>query len=117
MRHAEWIVVADHGHARIFAHDHPQSGAGLLLVHEMNLGTEGQERHNFAAEVVDYLAERYRAGKFRTLILIASPPILDDIRQHLGGELLMSVRAELKKDLSDVSAADVAGFVADLAGV
>jgi hypothetical protein len=29
----------------------------------------------------------------------------------------MSVRAELKKDLSDVSAADVAGFVADLAGV
>jgi protein required for attachment to host cells len=109
-----WIVVADHGRAKIYtvrrgmARLHPwgelrHSPAAMDGDHDRAGGGEGQAR-NFAAEVA-LLVENGRAEqRFDELILVAAPTFLAHLRESLSQVVRDAIVAEIAKDLLGVRA-------------
>ena len=56
----------------------------------------------FVTGLIDMLDEKFTAGAFDRLVLVAAPRALGDIRKALSGELAQAVYGELDKDLTKV---------------
>lgn len=57
----------------------------------------------FAREVAHYLQQNHQQGKFRNLVLVASPEFLGTLRKQLGSNLSAVVSLEINKDYTQVN--------------
>ena len=132
-----WIVVADGARARILANDGPGLGlrdttnvdfvsdnrknrdivsdrpgrsvGGSSGRHAMEPKVNGHryEKHLFAKEIAKHINTACHQGVFDSLILVAPPQTLGELRSALDRPALSKVRAELDKDLTKVSIRDL----------
>lgn len=65
------------------------------------------EEKRFAAAVAADLNAAAHDGRFEHLIVVAPPRILAELRQDLSGEARAKVRAEIDKDLTRHTIADI----------
>ncbi|NLH80387.1 MAG: host attachment protein [Phyllobacteriaceae bacterium] len=66
-----------------------------------------QEERRFAATVAADLNVAAREGRYQHLIVVAPPRILAELRQDLSGEARACVCAEIDKDLTRHTIADI----------
>jgi len=132
-----WIIVADGTRARILANDGPGSGlrntsntdfiadnrksrdivsdrpgrseGGTGGRHAMEPRVDGHqyEKTLFAREMATRLNDACHNGDFDSLILVAPPQTLGELRGALGKPALSKVVAELGKDLTKVAVHDL----------
>lgn len=127
-----WILVADSAHARILATtartamptevtrlEHPES---RLKESELVSDQPGRSRENraqghamqeasattqeeivFAGEIVQTLDKARQSGRFDSLILVAAPHFLGQLRQKLNGPLEKMVVQSVDKNLVNES--------------
>jgi len=70
-------------------------------------GIKSEERHRFARELADLLAESLRQKKFDRLVVIAAPAFLGTLRECFSKQLAQTIVAEIPKDLTAQDAAAV----------
>ncbi|MCC7258223.1 MAG: host attachment protein [Gammaproteobacteria bacterium] len=68
---------------------------------------KSEERHRFAREISDYLAEAQRRKQFRQLVVMAGPAFLGVLREVFGKTLGQAIIAEVPKDLVGQDAAAI----------
>jgi protein required for attachment to host cells len=106
---------------RIFIHDNPptheqgtdrpgrvfkraatnrRSGVAATDWHEI-------EKHRFARRVAAAMENLVRAKKVKTIIIVAPPRILADLRQAFHADVKTKIVAEIGKDLTKHPAADI----------
>ena len=132
-----WIIVADGARARILANDGPGSGlrnasntdfvsdnrksrdivsdrpgrseGGASGRHAMEPRVDGHqyEKQLFAKEMAKRINDACQRGDFDSLILVAPPQTLGELRNALDKPTLSKVRAELGKDLTRVAIHDL----------
>lgn len=66
-----------------------------------------QEERRFAASVAADLNAAAHDGRYEHLIVVAPPRILAELRQDLSGEAKARLRAEIDKDLTRHTIADI----------
>ena len=66
-----------------------------------------QEEDRFAADTAELLKKRALANEFETLIIVAPPKTLGEMRKHYHKEVSGRLSAELAKDLTGHSIADI----------
>ena len=66
-----------------------------------------QEEDRFAAETAAMLNKRALAGEFESLIIVAPPKTLGELRKHYGKQLSERIAGELAKDLTGHPVADI----------
>ena len=66
-----------------------------------------QEEDRFAAETADMLKRRALANDFESLIIIAPPKTLGELRKHYHKEVSNRLKGELPKDLTGHSVPDI----------
>jgi protein required for attachment to host cells len=71
----------------------------------------------FVTGLVDMLDEKFKAGAFDRLVLVAAPRALGDIRKALSGELAQAVYGELDKDLTKVPNHEMAKHLGEVIAV
>ncbi|MEX2647433.1 MAG: host attachment protein [Alphaproteobacteria bacterium] len=136
-----WVLVADGGRARVLAGRGLGKGLDLVMEREADLkrtselGTDrpGRSfesattaRHAYAEPdyhreqeqvflrgLVDYLDAQRTAGRYQSLVIVAPPTALGDLRKAIGTRLGGLVKAEINKDLTKVSAHDLPSHLAD----
>jgi protein required for attachment to host cells len=132
-----WVLVADTTRARIFTAETPSSpleeiedlshtegrlhdreitsdlsggikssGAGG---HSFELPTDPKKHEidNFAHYVAHYLKDAHNAHRFEQLIIVAGPTFLGMLRSNLPEQIKKTVRFELDKEITTLSAADI----------
>jgi protein required for attachment to host cells len=57
----------------------------------------------FAREVASYLQQNHQQGRFRNLVLVASPEFLGTLRKQLGSNLSAVVSLEINKDYTQIN--------------
>ena len=65
------------------------------------------EQHAFFADVAERLEAAARGGRFDRLVLVAEPRALGELRHLLAPAVAARVSAELDKDLTHLSAAEI----------
>ena len=60
-----------------------------------------QEEDRFAAETADMLKRRALANDFESLIIVAPPTALGEMRKHLHKEVQDRIVGEIAKDLTN----------------
>ncbi len=76
-----------------------------------------REKREFAEVVADFLDAAAQRGEYHRLVLAAPPKFLGDLRAALGDKARAMVAAEIDKDLTKESDAELAARISDLAGV
>lgn len=66
-----------------------------------------QEEDRFAAETADMLKRRALANEFESLIVVASPKTLGELRKHYHKEVSNRLHGELAKDLTGHPVPDI----------
>ena len=66
-----------------------------------------QEEDRFAAATADMLNSAALAGRFDSLIVVAPPKTLGELRKHYHKELEKRLAAEIPKDLVNVPVAEI----------
>ncbi|WP_298093333.1 host attachment family protein [uncultured Sphingomonas sp.] len=66
-----------------------------------------QEEDRFAAEIADMLKRRALAGEFESLIIVAPPQTLGELRKHYHKEVSNRLAGELAKDLTNMPVPDI----------
>ena len=132
-----WIIIADGARARILANDGPgsglrntsstdfisdnrksrdiisdrpgRSGGGTDGRHakEPKVDSHQYEKQLFAKEMAKRINDACRRGDFDSLILVAPPQTLGELRSALDKPTLSRVTAELDKDLTKVAVHDL----------
>ena len=132
-----WIIVADGTRARILANDGPGSGlrnttntdfisdnrksrdiasdrpgrseGGTSGRHAMEprVDSHQYEKQQFAREMAKRINDACHLGEFDSLILVAPPQTLGELRNALDKPALAKVSAELDKDLTKVAIHDL----------
>lgn len=132
-----WIVIADGARARILAHDgpgsglhnttnadfisdnrktgdiisdrHGRSGGGINGRHakEPKLDSHEHEKKLFAVAMAKRINDACHRGDFDSLILVAPPQTLGELRNALDKPALSKVTAELGKDLTKIAIHDL----------
>lgn len=128
-----WVLVADEAHARLFESErangellevadfvHPdahhadrghrdrlprahQSVGGARHGIEPRTSTEEKIRHEFAAELSDFLNEARVANRYDNLVLMAAPAFLGSVRSELDPQVARMVTHALDKQITDAS--------------
>ena len=128
-----WIIVADGTRARILANDGPGSGlhdalnadfvsdnrksrdivsdrpgrskggAGGRHAMEPKVDSHQYEKQQFAKEVANHINDACQRSEFASLILVAPPKTLGELRNALDKSALSKISAELDKDLTKVA--------------
>ncbi len=77
--------------------------------HSLEPKTDAQEQAgiNFANELVAYLSENLMARKFSSLVIIAAPSFLGELRKKLDQEVKKVVSLEIDKNLVKQSMEDI----------
>lgn len=129
LKHDGWIVVADGEKAlflynegdelfpnlRVFReldHDNPPSREqgtdkagryGDASIHGSaveNTDWHRIEKERFAKEIAERLYKNAHAGRFESLILVAPPQVLGEMRKELHPEVAKRIVSEVSKDLT-----------------
>ena len=125
-----WIVAADRAHARIFrahwpdlngfqsveerwhAEGRKQGRERDEAPHGRRRGPDGTGRtfeaedghlvitRDFAMEIVERLEQGRAQNEFGHLVVAAPPPLLGELRNQYGSELIKLVEAEIDKELA-----------------
>lgn len=66
-----------------------------------------EERHRFARQICDYLADAQRQKKFGELVVMAGPAFLGTLRDAFGKTLQQAIVAQVPKDLVGQDAAAI----------
>lgn len=74
---------------------------------------QAQGRHKFAREIADWLAAPSRAKAFDRLAIAAEPKTLGALRELLPAKLREKVAAELPKDLTKATPAEIVAAFSD----
>lgn len=128
-----WILVADEAHARLFESErangellevadfvHPeahhadrghrdrlprsqQSVGSARHGIEPRTSSEAKIRHEFAAELSDFLNEARVANRYDNLVLMAAPAFLGSVRSELDPQVARMVTHALDKQITDAS--------------
>lgn len=115
------IVVADGAHAKLFRNT---ATSGISLKADGVLSTDLTDGHgasrlptdsspkerdeaNVAKHIADSLYERTHKGEFKSVVLIADPQTLGQIRPHLHQEVKKIITGELAKTLTNSSVSDI----------
>ena len=61
----------------------------------------------FAREVAGYLAQGQQEGRFKNLVLVASPEFLGELRKQLGSNVAAVVSLEINKDYTHTNAKEL----------
>lgn len=139
-----WIIVADGTRARILASDGPGSGlrstsnADFVSDNRKNRdivsdrpgrsvgGSSGRhamepridshqyEKQRFAREMGERINEACHRGEFDSLVLVAPPQTLGELRSVLHKPALSKVTGELDKDLTKVAIHDLPKHIKDV---
>ena len=129
MKLTHYILVADSGKAKIFKSDaslgalelvHEQANpAGRLTRTELDSDRPGTQRNSiggthglggddnshhhesevFACELCKYLQTEHQVGNYNSLMLVAPPHFLGELRQHLSKECQHVLGKTVNKDL------------------
>jgi protein required for attachment to host cells len=83
------------------------SGLGGGHAFEQQTDPKKHEADVFAGEIVHFLEQAHNANRFDRLILIAEPPILGLLRQHMPNPLNTLISLELDKNLAGMTAAEI----------
>lgn len=67
----------------------------------------------FAQRLADHLEEAATAGRYASLLLVAPPAFLGDLRDALGAETQKRLKASLNKDLVKMPLNDLVPHLAD----
>ncbi len=70
-------------------------------------------KDRFAADLADILYERAHKGKFDSLVLVASPGVLGELRNKLHQEVTKRIVGEIPKTLTNHPLKDIETIVAD----
>ena len=70
------------------------------------------EEDSYVVAIVEWLNHRAMAGKFASVIVVAPPKALGEMRKHYHKSLVAVLDGELAKDLTGHSAADIAKSLA-----
>ena len=66
----------------------------------------------FAADAADFLREQALSGGFESLIVVAPPSTLGELRKHYHGEVSRRISAEIPKDLVKHPVAEIERIIA-----
>jgi len=102
----EWPNPADHEQKT----DAPgramsQLGGRQGTVHEVDFHQQGEDR--FAAEIADLLKREALAGSFESLIVVAPPRTLGELRKHYHVAVSEKLAGEIDKDLTGHTISDI----------
>jgi protein required for attachment to host cells len=136
-----WIIVADGTRARILANDGPGSGirntsntdfvsdnrksrdivsdrpgrskgsTGGRHAMEPRVDSHEYEKQQFAKEVAKRINDACQRGEFGSLVLVAPPQTLGELRNALDKAARSKVIAELDKDLTKVAIHDLSEHI------
>ncbi|MBL0942569.1 MAG: host attachment protein [Alphaproteobacteria bacterium] len=138
-----WLLVADGARARFFIlHFHAlESALAADLIHDHRPSREAitdkpgralesdhlsrhtyeprsdwhtYQKHVFANEISQILIEAEKLHEFHSLILIAPPKILGEIRKHLPKPVSEKVTMEIAKDLTKFTDQDLKAYLDEL---
>jgi protein required for attachment to host cells len=73
------------------------------------------EADRFAAQAADLLKRRALANEYESLIVVAPPQTLGELRKHYHKEVERRLTGELAKDLTGHSVSDIERILADAA--
>lgn len=114
-------LVVEHGEEQRNPADHDQkTGAagrsGSMTSHGQNSFTEADfhqlAEDRFAADAADLLKRRALAGAFESLIVIAPPHTLGELRKHYHASVSDKLAGEIHKDLTGHPISDIEKAVA-----
>ena len=75
--------------------------------YEPNQSPAEHQTENFARDVAHYIAKAHEDGRFRQLVLAASPEFLGVLRKFLNPKLHATVSAEINKDYTQLNAQEL----------
>lgn len=75
------------------------------------------QKFNFAKDVASMIAKAHHARSFDRLVMIAPPATLGDLRRALPKTVAGAIYGEIAKDLTQLSAKDLAGHLGDVLAV
>ncbi len=81
------------------------AGSGRNTMDEVDF--HQQEEDRFAADAADILKRRALANEFESLIVIAPPRTLGELRKHYHGSVSARITGEIHKDLTGHPTADI----------
>ncbi len=132
-----WVLITDAEHARCFERDATHHALKELVdfthPHPSLQGTKGhgrtghagtqfepqteahaKERANFARELADYLNKGVAEQRCHVLVLIATSPMLGELRPHLSHESEKRVLTSIASDLTQYTGHDLEKRVNDV---
>ncbi|MBF0246794.1 MAG: host attachment protein [Alphaproteobacteria bacterium] len=112
----DYEFAASHAPTRDFGADKPgrsQGGGGASHAKAGKVDWHTFEKQLFAQEMVKVLDDAHGKGAFDSLVLVAPPKTLGELRKGMNGKLSEVVRAEVGKDLTHLNLHDLAEHLAD----
>lgn len=136
--HETWIVIANAHHAKIFSKDGKRLKSELALVEalEADLDTNHEkpgrtfnstgslrhgvephtdrrdvEKEQFARKIFDFVKTGEKANRFQSLMLIASPRMLEMLNKVFDKDLQKKVTQSLTKNITDLSVFEVKEYL------
>lgn len=139
-----WVVVADYGRARIFRRKDrrleligevvpqldyqkvqvplrrtggragtrvPVSSRHPLAPHDASLK---EDKLDFIRHLAEYISGARRTDAFDSLVLVAAPKTLGDLRQNLDKSVSARIMAELDKDLINMPQQEIQDYLAEI---
>ncbi len=115
-------LVVDHGEEQSNPPDREQKtdaqgqrpgsiGPGQASAGETDYHQQAEDR--FAVHAADLLNQRALKNDFKKLVVIAAPATLGTLRQHYHGEVKARLVAEIAKDMTGHSVAQITRHLAD----
>jgi protein required for attachment to host cells len=86
---------------------HNVGGATPNKTYQPNQMPEQHQAELFARSVIDFLQRAQQEGRFQHLCLFASPQFLGTLRKLMSSQLQSSIRLEVNKDYTLLSAAEI----------
>lgn len=102
--------VSDNRKSRDIVSDRPgrsKGGTGGRHAMEPRVDSHRYEKHLFAKEMAKQINEACQRGDFDSLVLVAPPQTLGELRNALNKPALSKVVAELGKDLTKIADHDL----------
>ena len=122
------VAVADGEKLRLFQNTGDEAALSLAPISAGEVGDDNKgsghqsssanpddsqvQEDNFAAGVTEILNRRVLEGGLRSLVVIAAPRTLGEMRKHYHPKLVDVLMAEISKDLTGHPVADIASAVA-----
>ncbi len=110
--------AASHAPSRDFGTDKPGraqgGGSGSHHAVEPKVDPHTFEKHVFAEHLAEEVLKAKAEKAFDSLVLVAPPPALGELRKAFGAKLSDCLIAELAKDLTHVSIHDLDTHLCDL---